>query len=459
MADKVKSGTSTYYWGEGGQYGPFDVQQDGEWAGWPNFGQVLRYFRKKAGFSIQAFCELYGKEVNGDSRAVSERWILKMELNNQVPVDMNKRKTLAQLFKIPPMLFGLAVLEDFTLEPEPQTIRATGQTKLVKVAVDTTRYQQNGLTIWMLHDTSNAQSALNQLYTDIRDLESLEQQTKGDLLLHIQELLFSNQILATHIVRDQRQFKKAYYHSNEAVRLAKNMEDNDLIATALFTRGWTRLEWGMFGTIVQNMFQVKQDKIEEAINDLEKAKKAVEAEEELHPQLLALISVFWSRARIVLNTEIGKEVGTTPLIAVDNVADLVGRQNIEDPHTRVLVTGTRTGFHMGGYLDNRAAIFNAAGLPALAMKELNALEGIMDVAYKRDYTRQHAYLDILRAKTLIGLQDYSESAKSAKRALLASKDINSVTNNAIIRDIYGQLLTSSYKKSVDVRELGDLLQE
>ncbi len=458
MTNKTATTEPTYYWGEGGQYGPFDVQQDGEWAGWPNFGQVLRYFRKKAGISIQAFCELYGNKVNGDSRAVSERWILKMELNNQVPVDMNKRKTLAQLFRIPPMLFGLAVLEDFTLVPQLQAIKATGQTKLVKVAVDTTRYQQNGHTIWMLHDTSNAQSALAQLYMDIQDLENLEHQTKGDLRLHIQELLFSNQILATHVVRDQRQFNKAYYHSNEAVRIAKSMNDSDLTATSLFTRGWTRLEWGLFGTVTENTFRVEQSKIEDAISDFEKAKETVAAEE-LHPQLLALISVFWSRAQIVLNVERGKKPGVSAIVEVDNVADLVGSQNIDDPHNRVLMTGTRTGFHKGGYLDNRAAIFNAAGLPALAMKELNALESIMDVAYRRDYTRQHAYLDILRAKTLIGLRDYSEAAKSATRALLASKDINSVTNTAIIRDIYGHLLLSNYKKSVDVRELGDILQE
>jgi len=36
------------YWGVGGQYGPFDEQKEGEWTGWPDFGQVLRYFRKKA---------------------------------------------------------------------------------------------------------------------------------------------------------------------------------------------------------------------------------------------------------------------------------------------------------------------------------------------------------------------------------------------------------------------------
>jgi hypothetical protein len=63
----------------------------------------------------------------------------------------------------------------------------------------------------------------------------------------VQEILLGYQILATHIIRDQRRFKRAYYHANETVRIAKSMDDRDLMATALDTRGWTRLEWGMSG--------------------------------------------------------------------------------------------------------------------------------------------------------------------------------------------------------------------
>jgi hypothetical protein len=33
---------------------PFAIQQEGEWAGWPEAGQVMRYFRKKAGLTAKA---------------------------------------------------------------------------------------------------------------------------------------------------------------------------------------------------------------------------------------------------------------------------------------------------------------------------------------------------------------------------------------------------------------------
>ena len=166
MTHKVRLATPAhaYYWGESGQYGPFDVQRTGPWAGWPNFGQVLRYFRVKAGITMQEFCILYGNEINGDSQPVSERWILKMELNNKIPVDVNKRKTLATLLSIPPMLLGLADLRDVEIKPQPKTQAiAAGQTLLQRVATDTKKYQSNVRSIWLLHDTSNAQSSLKQI--------------------------------------------------------------------------------------------------------------------------------------------------------------------------------------------------------------------------------------------------------------------------------------------------------
>ena len=225
IATNLGVSQALYYWGENGHYGPFDIQRAGEWAGWPDFGQVMRYFRKRIRpkLSAKAFGVMYGKEVNADGSAIGERWILDMELENKVPVDINKRKTIAQLLGIPPILFGLAALEDMVLEPHSkvQQTATTRQSKLVRVAADTTWYQNNVRTTWQLHDTGNAHGALGQLEADIRDLERFEQQTGGDLRYHVQEILFGYHLLTAHIVRDQRQFSLSYYYANEAVRVAR----------------------------------------------------------------------------------------------------------------------------------------------------------------------------------------------------------------------------------------------
>jgi tetratricopeptide (TPR) repeat protein len=454
--------TLLYYWGEAGQYGPFDVQATGEWAGWPDFGQVLRYFRKKAKMSAKTFGELYGKATNADRSAVCERWIQKMELDNQVPVDMNRRKLIARLLNIPPMLFGLAVLEDITLEPQTQApIAAAGQTRLPKIAADTTKYKNNIYTLWQLHETSNAQDSIGQLEADLGDLESLEQQTQGDLRYHVQELLLSDQILATHIVRDQRQFSRAHYHANEAVRVAKGMDDSDLMATALFTRGWTRLEWGMFGTMEQGVFQVQQDKLKAAVRDFQEALNLFPAQndkESMHPQLLGNLIMYVSRAQAALAVSRGERMPAPALVAIDDVVDTVDKQNIDDPYTRVLVRGQRRSWRKASYMLSRTSAFNIAGLPGQALKELNAFER-QEKIFGRDETRQLAWLDILKANVYMGLEEFGSATEHATQALLACQDIHSVTNTAIITDIYGRLLTSRYKASSDVKELGDILRE
>lgn len=463
VATKTVAARPLYYWGEGGQYGPFDIQKDGEWAGWPDFGQVMRYFRKRVRpkLSAKAFGALYGNAVNNGS-PIGERWILEMELENKVPVDMSKRRAIAQLLHIPPMLFGLAVLEEMKLDLHPQRQIATGQTKLVRVPVDITAYQNNVRTIWQLHDTGNAQSVLNLLESDLQDLASLEQQAKGDLCYHIQEILFGYQLLATHIVRDQRRFSSSYYHANEAVRVAKAMQDSDLIATALFTRGWTNMEWGLYGRTQQGIFQVQQNKLEAAIRDFEEARKVfptLNGKEAMHPQLLGRLMTYKSRAQAALAVSKGRDVPASVLIMPDDATELVGRQEVDDLYTRTLVTGTRSGFHEQAYLSNRSSIFAAANLPAQALQELNASEHLTEKTYRRDETRQFTWLDILKANIYMQLGEFGTATDYAMRAALACQDINSVTNIAIINDIYGRLRQSSYKTSKAVHELGDILEK
>jgi tetratricopeptide (TPR) repeat protein len=451
------------YWGVGGQYGPFDEQAEGEWAGWPDFGQVLRYFRKKARLTAKEFGAIYGKAVNPDGSPISERQIFRMELENQVPVDMNRRKLLARLLNIPPMLFGLATLEDITLQPHPQktdTNIATGQTTLQKVKADTTKYHDNIRTFWRLHDTSQAQHALGQITDDLRGLESLASQAQGDLLYHIQELLFSYHLLATHVIRDQRRFRLSYHHANEAVRVAKAMKDSDLIATALYTRGCTYLEWGMFGTVAKGVFQVQPEKIDAAIRDLNTARKVhAETDKQIHPQLLSRIDLHLSRAYSVLNTDRGGQVPGFAIALLDGVEEMIGVQTIKDPYTRVVVTGHTASFTKGGYHSARASGFNAAKMPGAALRELNALKALQQGAIGQDLTRHHAWLEIMGAYAFIGLGEYQEATKHARSALAASQDINSITNLTNIVDIHGRLLNSSYKADAEVQELGDMLRE
>jgi tetratricopeptide (TPR) repeat protein len=451
------------YWGIGGEYGPFKEQQTGEWAGWPDFGQVMRYFREKAKFTPQEFAEMYQRSVTTDSHPIGERQVRRMELENQVPVNMNRRKLIARLLNIPPMLFGLATLEHVTLRPHPEeagAALATGHTTLPKVVADTTTYQNNIRILVTMHYTSQIQGALDQINADIRDLDSLDSQARGDLQYHIRELLFSYHLLAAKVVRDQRNFRLSYYYANHAVRIAKATNDIDLIATALYTRGRTYLQWGRCGTLENGVFQVQPDKINKAIRDFEDAKKLVEGTEKmLHPQVVGLIDVHLSRAYAIRNLSQGKEVPALVFTLLEDAEEKADSQSITDPYERHLVTGSLTGFVKGEYHNNNAVALTIIGKPGAALEEIERLEGLRQGAIGKDLTRKQIWLDIVTADSYMGLGRFKEAAERAKRALISSRDINSVSNLAYVVDIHGRLLQTPYKDKPDVDELGDMLTE
>src|SRR5260370_2834504 len=405
------------YWGEGGQYGPFAVQKDG----WPDAGQVMRYFREKLGITAKVFGKLYGKEVRENGKPICERWILEMELENKVPTDITRRRIIAQLLYIPPTLLGLASLEDaIIIRPQQESLSpvqsATVQKSTAqKVSTDITRYEKNIRIALDLHRTSNAQNVLQDVHTDIRDLECIEGQAKGDFLYRVRELLVSNDFLATKIVKDQGQFALAYVYANNAVRVAKSLGDEELLASAKYTRGCTKLEWGLFGLVSQRRFQIDRGKMKDATRDFQDILQNINMRQDsIHPQLQGFTMLQLSRAQSVLQQTLHDAASANTLVLADQAADMVGRDTIDDPYTRILVTVTVSGLHAGGSPLIKAGIFNAAGLPGKAMTELHDLKKLTVRNYGQDETRNQAWSDIVLAEAFVGLKRYSDAITKAK---------------------------------------------
>ena len=361
------------------------------------------------------------------------------------------------------MLLGLAVLENVTLKPHPEAAGSTiaiGHTTLTKVIVDTAKYESNIRTFLNLHYTSQAQSVFYEMNADIRDLESLESQTRGDLQYHIRELLLSYHLLAAKVVLDRREFNLSHHYANQAVRVAKATKDTDLIATALYTRGGTYLWWGMFGTLAKGVFQVRVDKINKAIRDFEAAKKAAEnTGKSIHPQLAGFIDMALSRAYAIRSLSMGEKVPARVIMMIDNAEENISRQSIDDPYTRHLVTGSGVSFMREYYHNDRAVAFNSARMPSAALKEIKIIEGLHEGTIGKDLTRSQIWLDIVAANTFMGLEQFEEATKRARRALFASRDIKSITSLTNLGDIHGRLLRSPYKSETDVEELGDMIYE
>ena len=328
-----------------------------------------------------------------------------------------------------------------------------------KASLDILMYKRNIRLTLHLHRTSTAQGLLGDVNADIQDLEHLERQVRGHDLYSVKEMLIGNHLLATKIVKDQRQYAHAYTHANNAVRVAKHLEDGDLIATTTYTRGCVKFEWAQFGTTQQGILQLNKEKVQDAIRDFQGVLDIAHVQRTpLHPQLQGFTRLQIGRAYSLLHaTQDSTEVN--PLTFIDQAESMVGCDSIEDAYMRLIITGTVSGLHWGAYHLNKAEILIALGMQDQALPELKCLKQLTERTYGRDETRNQTWSNMVMAEVLMGLEDYPQVISILRSALLACRSINSIQNTVTIVDMHSRLAISSYGTSPDVREIGAMLKE
>jgi hypothetical protein len=177
----------------------------------------------------------------------------------------------------------------------------------------------------------------------------------------------------------------------------------------------------------------------------------------LHPQLRGSAQLQLGRAQLALNSIFSKKDKGNALLLVDQAADYIGCDPIDDSYTRLIMTGTLSGLHQGGYRLIKAGILNIAGVSDKAIIELSQLRSLTDQTYGHDETRYHAWSDIAMAEALLALEEYQEATFKVKGALIACYHINSIQNVTMIADIYSRVTAGSYGASAEAKEVGDML--
>ena len=80
-------------------------------------------------------------------------------------------------------------------------------------------------------------------------------------------------------------------------------------------------------------------------------------------------------------------VEMNPLMLVDQAANRVNCDSLDDAYTRLLVTGTLSGLHWGAYHLNKAEIFIAMGMFPQALHEIEQIKQLTERTYGRNETR------------------------------------------------------------------------
>jgi tetratricopeptide (TPR) repeat protein len=448
-----------FYWGDGGQYGPYSMQDDG----WPNVGEVQRDYRERRGISAEAFAILYGERLKklgrktrrGKEGKVTGNWILNMEKQNTVPTDIVRRRIIAELLGIPPLLFGLASLapEESNVRQQEQEQKRVPSVVLKRASVDLARFQREYRTIWQLHVMGNAHHCLQAIRATLQELETLEQECGGDLQRQVQEYFLGYLLLATRVYRDRYRYQTAYSYADKAVKVATSREIEPMLGPALFERGTTSKRWGLYGEI-EETGALKPDlhKIALSIPDLEEVMRLA------HPQLKGFAALELGEVKGI--TQRSETDITLALRVSDQAERWLGHDDADSLYLymRQMVSGQSL-LNRGRVLFGQAITFNAVGHPGKAEETIETLRNLKrGNGISTSHSRLNALVDIVRAEALMGIKEFDQAAFYALEALKVCLDVQSQPNIILIGDIYSRLLKSTFRNHSQVKELGILLR-
>jgi transcriptional regulator with XRE-family HTH domain len=437
------------FWGEYGEYGPFSKQSDG----WPNAGEVIRHYRAAKGMSLVELALCYQQET-GES--ATKQWISRMERHNKVPYDIGRRQALVKILEIPPVLLGVAMLEQVFPRPadEPKMSLPSAPTVLKqRRSLDLVNCETQIRTFWLLNETSHAHDVLSEVLASIRQLEALEKQSAGDLQRRVRELLYSHYRLACRVYRDLMELPAAYRYANLGVRVTKSLGRQELIAAALYVRGYLCLVEGVLGQrAIFGIIEPDRKKLTQTLSDFEQALPLASQ------QLKGTLRLELSRTQALLKNSV---TDITIALQVMDLAEKAVDQkgSSADPYARILLDGTLNGLNEEEYLLGKAITFNAANLFNKSIEVFDDLDRLNERTRRgKDHTRYHAWIDIVESQAYLGIKKYHIAIIKAKEALVVLRDIDSVDNIANIKAIYDDLLKSSYRTSKEVNELGKMLK-
>lgn len=208
------------YWvdNNGASYGPFDTQEDG----YPNAGQVLRYFRKLRHVSAKELAEQLGD--------VSTRWIYIMEKENKVYESINRRSALAFILGIPPILLGLGDIKELETQ---SGIRQETTKELDITALD------NRLDF--IYEAFNAGIDSRYLRPQLNSaIYALSTSREKDALTLLSKYYRSY----SRIERDMQNMELAKDYIKKAEAVSSELNDIDLFSISMHSHGWILEEDG-----------------------------------------------------------------------------------------------------------------------------------------------------------------------------------------------------------------------
>lgn len=211
---------------DGNVYGSFSIQKDG----FPNAGEVMECYRQKKKIS---------RTVLAQSLHVTPRRVQSMEHNNQVFESITRRRALAEMLGIPPILFGLASRSAI----RPREVEKSMPGILIHEAIDKEAiglYEEMNRLYWNLYYTGSNSSISTGIESNIQKLQSILPYS-GEIRVRVVEQLSSFYELASRVSMDQFRPHESVGYIEDALKLI-DPEDAEIYGRLLYKKGMALFE-------------------------------------------------------------------------------------------------------------------------------------------------------------------------------------------------------------------------
>jgi tetratricopeptide (TPR) repeat protein len=389
--------------------------------GFPRPGQVVRHFRKikrksdGKPWTQRDLAQVLGKQ---------ELAIRDLELRDIGLNDITRRRFLAHLLDIPPLLLGLARL------PHPSNKSAQGPSApkilLVSDQIDLEEVRAKLTGFWTQNDGASGEVLLT-LETTLKRLYERYPTTTAHERVEVVTALCELHIHAANLLRDRGKFSKSLEHLNKTKDLNTLLNEDELQADVLYRRGGLYLEKGELSLALAD-YHAAEQKLSNVSAPLQAA---------------VLLEAALSEGRCATS----KQQCVAVLKKLDRAGHLIRVEHTEArrekwPYLKVDVAR----YHL-----DRAATLITLGNPEDAVLELKLL------ACSQLTGRRSVYHLILQAQACFGLKEYAQAAMLAEEALPLARMMRSRVNVERIKTLYRQFQNTPFRNNPEVGRLGYLL--
>src|SRR6266487_372062 len=397
----------------------FDAGPDG----FPRPGQVIRHFRLQ---KLKADGKPWTQRDVAQVLGKQELAIRDMELRDIGLNNISRRRFLAHLFNIPPILLGLTTISQQSRVRRQGTPVSAPKVLSVSEHIDLEEVRDRLTGFWTQNDGAS-QEVFATLDTTLKRLYERYPTTLSYERVEVVTALCELHIHAADLLRDRGRFSKSLEHLNRTKDLNTLLKEDELLADVLYRRGGLYLEKGEIALALDNYHAIEQ-KLANISPPLQAA---------------VLLETALSEARIATT----KQQETNALRKLDQAARIIRVEHTEAgrekwPYLRV---------DLERYHLDRAATLIVVGKPEEAQLELKLL------SFSQLNGRRSVYYLILQAQAYFGLKEYTQAALLAEEALPLVRAMHSRVNLERIKTLHKQFQHTPFRNNPEVGRLGYLL--